>query len=247
MSRWGKHTTAIAVFLVPTVVYFSPAVLEGKVVRQGDTGETIGIGNGQMDEYGRTTQPGGFSTWSDAVFGGMPCVSGCRNPISRFPGYLLVERPLRTLGYMDARMVFTGFICFYILICVTGVSRRLAIAGTIAFALASCNLIIIEAGHIMKAYVIIYMPLTLAGTALLSKRKYLWGAAVLLLGVAFSTASIHLQITYYLSLPCFFVYLRYLFNKLREKTYKELGVVTAIMAGCVILAILSNIQSIHAQ
>ena len=36
MSKWGKHIAAIAVFLVLTVIYFSPAVFEGKVVRQGD-------------------------------------------------------------------------------------------------------------------------------------------------------------------------------------------------------------------
>ena len=67
--------------------------------------------------------------------------------------------------------------------------------------------------------------------ALLFKRKYLWGAVVFLLGVAFSIANTHLQITYYLLLLCFFVYLGYLFNKLKEKAYKELGTVTAIMAG----------------
>ena len=148
---------------------------------------------------------------------------------------------------MDAGMVFTGFVCFYILMCVMGVNWWLAIAGAIAFALASYNLIIIEAGHVTKAYVIAYMPLTLAGMALLFKRKYLWGAVVFLLGVAFSIANTHLQITYYLLLLCFFVYLGYLFNKLKEKAYKELGTVTAIMAGCVILAVLPNAQNMYAQ
>ena len=52
MSKWGKHIAAIAVFLVLTVIYFSPAVFEGKVVRQGDTEKAIGMGNSQMDEYG---------------------------------------------------------------------------------------------------------------------------------------------------------------------------------------------------
>ena len=225
MSKWGKHIAAIAVFLVLTVIYFSPAVFEGKVVRQGDTEKAIGMGNSQMDEYEKTAQPGEFSAWSDAMFGGMPYVSGYGNPAPRFPGYLLVEKPLKALGYMDAGMVFTGFVCFYILMCVMGVNWWLAIAGAIAFALASYNLIIIEAGHVTKAYVIAYMPLTLAGMALLFKRKYLWGAVVFLLGVAFSIANTHLQITYYLLLLCFFVYLGYLFNKLKEKAYKVLAMV----------------------
>ena len=104
-----------------------------------------------------------------------------------------------------------------------GMSWWLAIAGSIAFALASYNLIIIEAGHITKAYVIACMPLTLAGMALLFKRKYLWGAVVFLLGIAFSIANVHLQITYYLMLVCLFIYLGYLFGKLKEKAYNELG------------------------
>ena len=107
MSKWGKHIAAIAVFLVLTVIYFSPAVFEGKVVRQGDTEKAIGMGNSQMDEYEKTAQPGEFSAWSDAMFGGMPYVSGYGNPAPRFPGYLLVEKPLKALGYMDAGMVFT--------------------------------------------------------------------------------------------------------------------------------------------
>ena len=122
MSKWGKHIAAIAVFLVLTVIYFSPAVFEGKVVRQGDTEKAIGMGNSQMDEYEKTAQPGEFSAWSDAMFGGMPYVSGYGNPAPRFPGYLLVEKPLKALGYMDAGMVFTGFVCFYILMCVMGVN-----------------------------------------------------------------------------------------------------------------------------
>ena len=64
MSKWGKHIAAIAVFLVLTVIYFSPAVFEGKVVRQGDTEKAIGMGNSQMDEYEKTAQPGEFSAWS---------------------------------------------------------------------------------------------------------------------------------------------------------------------------------------
>lgn len=247
MRKWGKHVAAIALFLVLTVVYFSPAVFDGKVVRQGDTEKAYGMGGSQMEPYEKTARPGEFSAWSDAMFGGMPYVAGYGNPAPRFPGYLWLEKPLKALGYLDAGMVFTGFICFYILMCVMGVNWWLAIAGSIAFALASYNLIIIEAGHVTKAYVIAYMPLTLAGMALLFRRKLLWGAIVFLLGIAFSIGNTHLQITYYLMLLCFFIYVGYLVRELRAKAYKELGKVTAIMAGCVILAVLPNAQNMYAQ
>ena len=164
MRKWGKHVVALLLFLGLTVVYFSPAVFEGKTIRQADNEKATGMGNSRV--------------WSDAMFGGMPYVSGYGNPAPKLPSYLWLEAPLKGLGYYDAGMVFTGLVCFYILMCVMGVNVWLAIAGSIAFALASYNLIIIEAGHITKAYVIAYMPLTLAGMALLFKRKHLWGAVV---------------------------------------------------------------------
>ena len=247
VERWGRHIAAIALFLALTVVYFAPAVFEGKTIRQGDMEKAIGMGASQMEEYEKTAQPGEFSAWSDAMFGGMPYVGGYGNPAPRLPGYLLLEAPLKGIGYLNAGMVFTGLVCFYILMCVMGVRGWLAIAGSIAFALASYNLIIIEAGHITKAYVIAYMPLTLAGMALLFRKSYLWGAVVFLLGVALSLANTHVQITYYLMLLCFFIYLGYLFSKIRAKAYKELGIVTAIMAVCVVVAVLPNAQNMYAQ
>ena len=178
MQKWGKHIAAVAVFLVLTVVYFAPAVFEGKSIRQGDMEKAVGMGGSQMEKYEKSAQPGEFSVWSDAMFGGMPYAGGYGNPAPKLPGYTLLEAPLKDIGYLNAGMVFTGLVCFYILMCVMGVNWWLALAGSIAFALASYNIIIIEAGHITKAYVIAYMPLTLAGMALLFKRKYLWGGIV---------------------------------------------------------------------
>ena len=234
MRKWGKHVVALLLFLGLTVVYFSPAVFEGKTIRQADNEKATGMGNSQMAEYEKTAEPGEFSVWSDAMFGGMPYVSGYGNPAPKLPSYLWLEAPLKGLGYYDAGMVFTGLVCFYILMCVMGVNVWLAIAGSIAFALASYNLIIIEAGHITKAYVIAYMPLTLAGMALLFKRKHLWGAVVFLLGIALSIGNTHVQITYYLLLLCFFIYLGYLVRMIRSKELPELLKTTAIMVGCVI-------------
>ena len=36
LMKWGKHLFAIVIFLAMTVVYFSPAVLDGKMIRQDD-------------------------------------------------------------------------------------------------------------------------------------------------------------------------------------------------------------------
>lgn len=247
LMKWGNHLIAILIFLALTVAYFSPAILDGKTIRQGDMEKAAGMGGSQMEQYEATAQPGEFSAWSDAMFGGMPYAGGYGNPAPNLPSYELVEAPLKGLGYFHAGMVFTGLVCFYLLMCVMGMSTWLAIAGAIAFALASYNIIIIEAGHITKAYVIAYMPITLAGMALLFKQKRLWGAVLFLLGVALSIGNGHIQITYYLMLLCLFIYLGYLVSCVKAKQMRDLMITTAIMVGCVVLAVLPNAKNMYAQ
>lgn len=247
LKNWVKHIVAILILLVATVVYFSPSVIDGKVLRQGDNIKATGMGRSQMKQYEETAQPGEFSAWSDAMFGGMPYVATYGNPAPGLPQYRFVDKLFKSLSYEDASMVFVGLVCFYLLMCVMGASWWLALAGAFAFALASYNLIIIEAGHIVKGYVIGYMPVTLAGMALLFKRKHLWGAILFLLGVALSISNNHIQITYYLFILCLFIYIGYLVWKIKEKDWTELGKVTGIMVVCAVLAVLPGAKGLYSN
>lgn len=247
LKKCGKHVAAILLFLAVTMTYFSPSVFDGKTIRQGDMDKAVGMGNSQMKQYEETAGSGEFSAWSDAMFGGMPYVTGYGNPAPNLPNFSIIERPMVNVGYEDVAMPLIGLICFYLLMCVMGVNWWLSIAGAIAFAFASYNIIIIEAGHITKAYVIAYMPLTLAGMVLLFKRVHLWGSIVFLLGVAFSILNGHIQITYYLVLLCFFIYLGYLIQMVKAKELAELGKVTAIMFSCIVLAVLPNAKQMYAN
>ncbi len=247
LKKWMKHIVAILVLLIATIAYFSPSVLDGKVLRQGDDIKATGMGQSQMKDFEKTAAPGEFSSWSDAMFGGMPYVAGYGNPAPSLPQYSIVDKVFKSLSYSDASMIFVGLVSFYLLMCVMGASWWLALAGAFAFALASYNVIIIEAGHIVKGYVIGYMPVTLAGMALLFKRKYLWGAVIFLLGVALSIGNNHIQITYYLFILCLFVYLGYLVAKIKNKEFAELGKVTAIMVVCAIMALLPGAKGLYSN
>jgi hypothetical protein len=248
VRKAGKHIAAVVLFLGLSLTYFSPAVFEGKTIVQGDNIKATGMGSSQMQKYAATAGPGEFSAWSDAMFSGMPYAAGYGNPAPELPSYNLIDRGLKLPGYTHAAMVFTGLVCFYIFMCVLGVNWWLAIAGAIAFAFASYNIIIIEAGHIVKAYVIGYMPLTLAGMTLLFRQKFRWGGILFLLGVAFSLANGHIQITYYLLLLCLFIYAGYTLNKIiKEKAYGEWMKSSLIMLACVILAVMPNAQGMYSN
>lgn len=243
----GKHVAALILFLGLVMVYFSPAVFDGKVIRQGDNIKAAGQGGSQVDKYAKTAEAGEFSVWSDAMFSGMPYGPGYGNPAPELPSYSMVDNLLKMPGYFHAAMVFTGLVCFYLLMCIMGVNWWLAIAGAIAFAFASYNIIIIEAGHIVKAYVIGYMPVTLAGMFLLFKRKWLWGAVLFLLGVAFSLSNGHVQITYYLVLLSLFIYIGYTVKMIKGKVYADWIKTSLIMAACVILAVLPNAKHMYSN
>ena len=247
MKNVGKHVAALVLFLGLVMAYFSPAVFDGKVIMQGDNVKAAGMGGSQVDKYAKTAEPGEFSVWSDAMFSGMPYGPGYGSPAPELPSYGIVDGWLKTPGYTHAAMVFTGLVCFYLLMCIMGVNWWLAIAGAIAFAFASYNIIIIEAGHIVKAYVIGYMPVTLAGMFLLFKRKWLWGAVLFLLGVAFSLLNGHVQITYYLVLLCFFIYLGYSIRMLKEKQTADWLKTSLIMLACVVLAVLPNAKHMYSN
>ena len=247
LKKTGKHLIAIILFLGLVMVYFSPAVFDGKMILQGDNVKATGMGASQMQKYAETAEPGEFSVWSDAMFSGMPYGPGYGSPAPQLISYSIIDGWLKTPGYLDAAMVFIGLVCFYLLMCVMGVNWWLAIGGAIAFAFASYNIIIIEAGHVVKAYVIAYMPLTLAGMFLLFKRNYLWGSVLFLLGVAFSLLNGHIQITYYLVLLCLLIYLGYTIRVLKEKLYNDWLKSSLIMLACVVLAIMPNAQHMYAN
>ena len=245
LKQWGGHLIAIAVFLILTIIYFAPAVLDGKTIKQGDMEKAVGMGQSQMKQYEETAQPGEFSAWSDAMFGGMPYIAVYGSPAPKLPDYRILEQPIRLLGAANAAMILAALISFYILMCAMGVNRWLAIAGAVAYAFASYNMIIIGAGHITKAYVIAYMPITIAGMCLLFKKRYIWGGILFLLGVALSIGNNHLQVTYYLVLLCLFIYLGYMMMKIKGKDFAELGKVTGVMFLAVFLAILPNLRVLY--
>ena len=63
------HVVAVLVFLVLTLVYFSP-VLQGKDIMQDDA---IGSMNWGKDAKEYHEETGEYSYWSNSMFSGMPC------------------------------------------------------------------------------------------------------------------------------------------------------------------------------
>ena len=102
LKKWVKHIVAILVLLIVTIAYFSPSVLDGKMLRQGDDIKATGMGQSQMKEFEESAAPGEFSAWSDAMFGGMPYIAGYGNPAPDLPRYSIIDKLFKSLSYSDA-------------------------------------------------------------------------------------------------------------------------------------------------
>lgn len=236
------HVIAVVCFLAVTMTYFSP-LLEGKVLPQSDVQQYKGMSHELSDYY---NQEGETSAWTGSMFSGMPSYQiGVWGGSPNFLDYL--EAPLKAIGSSSAGSVFTGMLMAYILFCLMGMGLVPSIIGAIAYSLSSYNIIIIDAGHVTKAWSIAYIPLIVAGLVTAFKKKYLLSGLLMALGLALQIKNNHLQITYYTSLLCVFIYIGLVINNIKEKDFSGLLKASFALAIGVIIGLLCNISNIYSN
>lgn len=242
LNKILSHVVAIVIFVAITVIYFSP-LIGGKTLPQGDVKQYQGASKEIRDYY---NNEGESSAWTGSMFSGMPSYQ-----IAVFggsPNFLdYLEMPVRAVGGSNAGAVFMGMLMAYILFCALGVKPTTAVLGAIAYSLSSYNIIIIEAGHVTKAWALAYLPLIVAGMMVLFKRKYLLGGLLVALGLALQIKNNHLQITYYTGLLCVFLYVGLIINTIRKSEFKGLLKASGILTVAIVLAVLCNIGNTYAN
>ncbi len=234
------YITAVFVFLVITMIYFSP-LLEGKRIQQSDIMQFTGMSKEIADFREKTdTEP----LWTNSMFGGMPAYQ------------ISVVYKGNILGYLDtilslglphpASTVFLYFIGFFILLLVLKIDPWLAIAGAIAFAFSSYFFIIIDVGHNSKAHAIAYIAPVLAGIILTLRRKYILGGILTAIFLSLEIKANHPQITYYLVIMVFILGLFELIFAIREKRIVKLFASVGVLIIAASFAALTNIATLWA-
>ncbi|MDH6355326.1 diacylglycerol kinase [Dysgonomonas sp. PH5-45] len=241
-KRILPHAIAVVCFLLISVVYFSP-VFQGKVLPQGDVQQFEGSAQEIVDYY---NNEGESTAWTNSMFSGMPAYQiGIWGGSPNFLDYL--DAPLKALGAGTAGPLFASMLMAYILFCLMGFKPITAVLGAVAYGLSSYNIIIIDAGHVTKAWAIAYIPLILAGVAGLFRNKYLWGSLLLALGIALQVKSNHLQVTFYTGLLCIMLYVGYIVIEIINKKYKALPKVIGFSLIAVALAVACNIGGLYSN
>ena len=231
-NNYGIHILAIGLFLLLTCIYFAPIVFEGKGLPQGDVSSTAGWGKDAKD-YINTT--GEDVYWSNTMFSGMPhnyavgiTTPNIFRPLSKV---CILGMPTLHLG-----IVFLYLIGFYIFLVSMGCKPWLAIMGSIAYAFASYNLIIIEAGHVNKGLVMATIAPVIGGVILTYRGKYLLGALITLIFVGMNVMWGHQQISYYLILILLCLAIVYFIYAIKEKTIGKFFISSGILVAIAIIA-----------
>jgi len=227
------HLVAVGVFVVLVMVYFAPQVFDNKQLPQGDMISARGMGH---DAKVYHEQTGEWSHWSNAMFGGMPynVTSGVDSKS--------IFRPIAQwmkCGFdgLTSGVLWLLLIGFYIFMLAVGCSPWLAIVGAIAFAFGSYNLIIIDAGHVTKGWVLATMPAVIGGCLLCYHKKYVAGFIVTLIATGLNVYWNHQQISYYTLLILLPLAISYFVTTLKEKEQKHFWLASAALVIAALMAV----------
>ena len=214
------HCGIILFFFLVAAIYMSPA-FDGKVIQQGDTLKWKAMAKEQHDFHDKT---GEYTTWTSSMFSGMPSYQVTTPPSKSIFSKIENVLNLNYVGYGgNIGIIFLYLLGFYVALLALGASPWLSLLGALAFGLGSYNIIIIEAGHITKAYAMAMMAPILGGMLLiLHRKKYLWGGLLFALALGIQIACNHIQITYYTMLIGLILGLVYLVYAIKDKEFKSL-------------------------
>jgi len=234
------HLIIIAGFLVLSMAYMSP-ILDGKVLSQHDMTQYDGMKQ-ELVKYHEKT--GEYSQWTNSLFSGMPAFhvgpTGAKKTIF---GELsrAVRFWLKTINPIG--ILFVYLICFYVLLLTLRISPWVSAMGAIAFTLSSYNLIILEPGHISKAYAIAYMAPVIAGILLTYRGRLFGGGILFMVGLGLELYQNHLQITYYLLIIALIIVVTMGVFAVMEKHLKKFMTASGVLLIAAILALLPNFST----
>lgn len=232
------HVGLVAIMLAAALIYFSP-ILDGKKLYQGDTQKYASMVKETKDYHAKT---GEYVHWNSAMFSGMPGYQvGGNPPVKSVFTPIKNILTLKWLGMDEnAGVLFFYLIGFYVAMIALGCTPWLSLLAALAFGLGSYNIIIIEAGHITKAWSLAMMAPIFAGMILCLRYKknkgdLLWGGLLFVFALSLQLHCNHIQITYYTIIGALLLGLFHFVYALKDKRIGQFATgLGVLLCGCVL-------------
>ncbi len=242
-KKWWHYLLPIVFFVAISMVYFSP-ILKGKILQQGDITKWEGMSQELKEFYEKT---GEASLWTGSMFSGMPAYHVASYGIGQTNYVNYLAKPLSAFDSRSMAPVLLSLIAFYILLLAMGANIWIASVGAIAFAFASYSFIILEAGHVTKAWAIAYMPLVVAGVIMAYRGRVLLGAVVAAVALSLQIVSNHYQITFYLAFIVVALALGCGVYMFKQKQLKQFLIASGALILAAGFAVITNVNNIYAN
>ncbi|MFO0495280.1 MAG: hypothetical protein ACK50Y_07090, partial [Flavobacteriia bacterium] len=233
-ERNWQHFAVIGGFIVIMFAYFSPEY-DGYHLKQHDIEQYIGMSQ-EIKTFREKT--GDEPLWTNSMFGGMPTVQ-----ISTlYDGNVFQTGMiwfLKNVG-VPSGILLLHLIGFYILALCLRVRPLIGFIGAVAFAFASYEIVILQAGHNSKAITVALMAPVLGAFIMAYRQNWKWGALLSALFMSFEIASNHLQVTYYFAFILAGLGVFELVKALRNKAIKQFLITSGAVLAAYLLAVFIN-------
>jgi hypothetical protein len=239
-QRIIPYFASIAGFLLISIAYFSPDILEGRKISQHDILQFKGMSK-EISDY--RAAYGEEPLWTNSMFGGMPAYLVS----TQYKSNILkeVHKVFTLFDFRPVSFVFLYLLGAFIALLLFGASPWLSFAGAIAYAFSSYFFIVIQAGHVSKVLALGYMPPIIAGVYAAFRGKALAGSLVAGVFLGLQIFVNHLQITYYTLLIILILGIFELVNALRNKTMADFLKPFPWLILFVLLAVGSNFSNLY--
>lgn len=214
-SKHWMHFAVVAVFFIIARMYFAPQ-FDDYGLEQHDIEQFKGMSN-EIIHFREET--GKEPLWTNSMFGGMPATQ-----ISVIYGGNVFRTVVDGfLGWFPSPVgiFLLHMIGFYIFALFMRLKPIIGLIGAIAFAFASYEIVILQAGHNSKALAVAFLPAVLGAFIYAYQRNWKWGAILSAVFMGFEFSMNHYQVTYYMIILLIGLGIYFAIDAYKKKTIKN--------------------------
>lgn len=241
MKKYIPDLIAVLAFVIISLVYFFPAVMEGRILFQHDTSAGVGVGQEAKEYYERT---GERTRWTNSVFGGMPTYQISPSYDST-DSLKVVEKAYHLFLPHYVWLTFVMMLGFYILLRALKIDPILSAVGAIAWGFSSYFFILIANGHLWKYIALAYIPPTIAGIILAYRGKYIVGGIIAALFVALQVLANHVQMSYYFLFVILGFAIAYFFQLKKEDNLAQFWKASGVLIIAAVIGVAINASNLY--
>jgi len=237
LRKSGPYLLAIVLFLVISVIYFSP-VLEGKKLQSSD-GQFMGMSK-EIVDYRNAT--GKEALWSNNMFSGMPAYL-----ISTIYSGEILSKVQKSITSISTPVIVLSFsFMFFFLLCIMlDIGVWTSFAASLAYGLMTFNFAVMATGHFTKAHALTYTSLIVAGILVAFKKNKIGGSLITAIGLSLMLSANHLQMTYYVVILILILGITYLIFAIREKTLPDFIKTAGLLLIAILFAVGTNFSRLY--